>query len=150
MSVKYIGISYYGTYRSQIMFIAFWLSCFVQLLLIITLFSLSQDATVIKSISYFQGKIKFDVNDIESYDIKFYAGVNMITTDCDYISSDYSNTINHCPDETISWSDVECNSYFENCNSCKDSSTGASSTIISAFITQFLSINSNLQRSTGS
>ena len=144
MSIGKWGNAWGEKYRSQIFFVAFWISFFSWILLAAALGCISINSTTVKSVPYFQGVITFTDNvTLASQDVNFYAGLNRLVID------DCNLGGNVCPPHSQPWSSVNCDTYFDNCNQCADASAGSVSMVIMSFVTQLPQITSDLQRSMG-
>lgn len=122
------------------MFFSFWTSFLSLALIGVALATLSTDASVVENVPWFHGKLTVDNSTVALSDAKFYAGLSILVIDC-------SGTT--CPPRSESWSDVTCNAYFNGCNACVSAAESAFTTVIIAFLTQLLSMNNTLQRSSG-
>lgn len=110
-----------------------------QILLSASLASLSKTPSVVKHVPWFNGKLIL-YNASSTVEVDFYAGLQIIVTDC---------SGNVCPDHSLEWSAVSCDNYFEPCSDCVSSADSTSTTVLIGFITQFLQMSGNVQRSTG-
>lgn len=127
--------------RSQIFFIAFWISVVSWILLGACLACISTDATNVKTVPFFQGTITYtDPTTLVDSDFDFYAGLNKVVIEgCELGAA--------CPPHTQSWTSVSCDTYFNNCDECGDASIGSVTMVIMSFVTQFPQITGNLGRS---
>lgn len=108
--------------------------------------SISWHPSVIEILPFFQGVVTLTNEDTGVVsELDFYAGLNiMVIEDC----STGAGTA-ECPPHSQSWSSLECDKYFEHCDDCADASTRSVVTVLIALITQFFTVMSDLQRSTG-
>jgi hypothetical protein len=128
------GLTDFGEkYRSQLMFLAYWLSVTSMILLIPPVCSISSDETIVKANAWTIGK----VDGTNNTDVALYVGLEMLTVRC---------TGDACPDFTgFKWSSDECIGAY--CDECESSATGTATAVIVSFVTMLPQISTNLQRS---
>lgn len=128
--------------RSQIFFVAFWLSFAGLFFLCAALASLSTtQMSSIENVPFFQGSLTVTENGITS-DMYYYAGVNrMVINGCEADTS--------CPPDWLGWGDDSCNKYFSNCHSCRTAKGSATFPFVMAILGQVGQVATDLTRSTG-
>lgn len=126
--------------RSQIMFVAFWLSFISLILLAAALACVSTDTVNITNVPFFTGIVTVDKLDGTKSDFSIYAGLNrVIINDCDLGAQ--------CPPQSTAWDSVNCDQYFNNCNACADACLGSVTMVIMSFVTQIIQCTGDLGRS---
>jgi len=128
--------------RSQIFFVAFWLSFAGLFFLCAALASLSTtQMSSIENVPFFQGSLSVTENGIKS-DMYYYAGVNrMVINGCEAGAS--------CPPDWLGWGDDSCSKYFSNCHSCRTAKAAATFPFVMAILGQVGQVATDLTRSTG-
>lgn len=132
------GFSWGEKYRSQIMFIAFWLSFCSTILYTIGFFSLSYNAGVVRNTAWTIGR-QHDDNDLSDQKYHIYVGLRMFVIEC---------SGSHCSDDQLTqhWSSADCSADY--CNYCEDSCDSTTTTAFMGLITMLPQLTTNLQRST--
>ena len=146
MRLGRIGLQWGELYRSQIFFVAFWVSLTAWALLAVSVASISSSPSAVTSVPFFQGTISFTNSTInEAASLKFYAGLTtLVVADCtDGIG------LPTCPPHIQSWTAVSCDQYLKDCSQCASSSVGTVSTVVFSFIGQIAQLATDLHRSTG-
>lgn len=126
--------------RSQIFFVAFWLSFAGLFFLCAALASLSTtQMSSVENVPFFQGSLTVTENGITS-DMYYYAGINrMVIHGCKAGAS--------CPPDWLGWGDDSCSKYFSNCHSCR--TAAATFPFVMAILGQVGQVATDLTRSTG-
>jgi len=136
-----MGTEWGSRFRSQIFFVAFWLSIIGLILFCDAMASLSTDSYSIKSMPFFEGSLKIVENNVTTR-VDYYAGIaRMVFRSCDGDQS--------CPPESLGWGDDSCDKYFTNCNQCRDAPAKVSFPIVMSLLGQIGQIATDLNRSTG-
>lgn len=136
-----MGTEWGARFRSQIFFVAFWLSLIGLILFCDAMACLSTDSYSIKSMPFFEGSLKIVENNVTT-SVDYYAGIaRMVFRSCDGDQS--------CPPESLGWGDDSCDKYFANCNQCRDAPAKVSFPIVMSLLGQIGQIATDLNRSTG-
>ena len=133
-------------YRSQLFFVGFWVSFISWVFIAAAVCSISKHASIVKTLPFFVGTISVtNTTSSNVSELKYYAGLNILVVDS---CSTWAGS-EPCPPHSQSWESVECDQYFDNCDECSDASLSSVVTVLIALITQFPTLISDLQRSTG-
>jgi hypothetical protein len=142
LNIGRIGIKWGETHRSQIFFVAFWVSMISFVIAGVSLACTSTAEDTVRSVPFFYGSISIpnkSTNVPTFYD--FYGGLNSLVIDgCD--ESGY------CPPESQLW-DEHCDSFFSSCSECKETSAASVTPVVMLFVTLIPQIVTDLGRSTG-
>lgn len=142
----HLGTKWGKNYRSQIFFVSFWISFVAWVLISLAVCSMSTKPAVVTALPFFQGTISLTNTSTNIVsELNFFAGLNIMVVE--HCSDQVGAAM--CPAHSQAWSSVECEQYFDNCDQCRDSSTGSATTVLIALVTQFLQIGADVQRSTG-
>lgn len=124
--------------RSQLMFVAFWVSLVSLVLLCVSFASLSYSPSVIEDTAWVIGRAQsIDQTAANAIEITWYFGLRLVSIDCKG---------GGCPSETsFKWDSLECNSSY--CHDCRDVSSATITTAFFGLITAYPQITTDLQRS---
>eukprot|EP01032_Pedospumella_encystans_P004117 gene4117-4868_t len=89
-----MGTEWGAKHRSQIFFVAFWLSFVGLILILAALACISADSSAIQNVPFFQGTLEIVQGSVTSK-VNYYAGIaRMVFSNCDGAS---------CPPSSIGW-----------------------------------------------
>lgn len=136
-----MGTEWGAKHRSQIFFVAFWLSFVGLILILAALACISADSTAIQNVPFFQGTLEIVQGSVTSK-VDYYAGIaRMVFSNCDGAS---------CPPSSVGWGDSSCDTYFQNCNKCEAANPGTIAfPVAMAIFGQVGQLAGDLNRSTG-
>lgn len=137
-----MGTQWGAKHRSQIFFVAFWLSFIGLILILAAIACISVDSTTIQNVPFFQGTFELVQGGVTSK-VDYYAGIaRMVFPKCE--DSPY------CPPSSMGWGDSSCDTYFLNCDKCKAANPGTVAfPVAMALFGQLGQLAGDLNRSTG-